>query len=338
MLEPDDSCHKREITLYYSDMPNSQKGPVSLKHLRSFVAVAEAGGFTQAAERLYVTPSSLTATIQQFEQALGLKLFDRTTRRVSLTQDAVGFLPVAERLLRDFDAAIADVRAVAGRQRGHVSIAAAPSVIAHILSPAIARFGEDFPNISIAVRDAGSGLVQQMVLGSGADFGLTSPWAKDPNLEFRPLLRDRFGLVCRADHPLAKQRGLAWKQLRDQPFIGLADDTGIHAMLKEVPGLPATLREARYATSSSHSLLAMLKRGLGISVLPALTALEAPLEGLVFRPLTEPVLDREICLITRRGRALSPAAQALLERVLEVVRAGALPAGVKAVGVPATPR
>jgi len=222
MLEPDDSCHKREITLYYSDMPNSQKGPVSLKHLRSFVAVAEAGGFTQAAERLYVTPSSLTATIQQFEQALGLKLFDRTTRRVSLTQDAVGFLPVAERLLRDFDAAIADVRAVAGRQRGHVSIAAAPSVIAHILSPAIARFGEDFPNISIAVRDAGSGLVQQMVLGSGADFGLTSPWAKDPNLEFRPLLRDRFGLVCRADHPLAKQRGLAWKQLRDQPFIGLA--------------------------------------------------------------------------------------------------------------------
>jgi len=109
-------------------------------------------------------------------------------------------------------------------------------------------------------------------------------------------------------------------------------------MLKEVPGLPATLREARYATSSSHSLLAMLKRGLGISVLPALTALEAPLEGLVFRPLTEPMLDREICLITRRGRALSPAAQALLERVLEVVRAGALPAGVKAVGVPATLR
>src|SRR6202012_2339814 len=110
---------------------------ISLRHLRCFVAVAETGSFTLAAGRLFQTQSALTATIQQLETSVGLRLFDRTTRRVEMTDDATRFKVVADKIIRDFDSAIGDLQAVAKSQRGHLRIAAAPSVMTHILAPTL---------------------------------------------------------------------------------------------------------------------------------------------------------------------------------------------------------
>lgn len=303
---------------------------VTLRHLRGFIAVAREGGFTQAARRVHLTQSSLTASIQQLEQGLGLKLFDRTTRRVALTREGQRFVPIAERLLQEFDSAVADVRAVAEGHRGHVSIAAAPSIVAMVLAPAIAAFSTTYPNISVTVSDGGAELVQRQVLALAADFGITSRWAEDPGLDFQPLIRDRFGLVCRSDHPLgqAKTR-IAWKRLQGERYISLAADTGIRTMLQSTPGLPAMLRNPHFEVSSTGSLHAMLDARLGVSVLPALAAYLQPLRQLVFRELTEPRLEREICVITRRGRALSPAAQGMLDMILQHLRIHPLPPGVR---------
>lgn len=303
---------------------------VTLRHLRCFTTVAREGSFTLAAKRMFLTQSSLTAGIQQLEQAVGLKLFDRTTRRVALTREGASFLPVAERLLMEFDAAVTDVRAVAERQRGHVSIAAAPSVVSQIVVPAIAAFNAIYPNVSVAVTDGGAEMVQRRVLGSEADFGVTSKWADDPGLEFRPLLRDRFGVVCRGDNPLAAlKRRLTWRRLQTQRYIGLAADTGIYTMLQLTPDLPSVLRAPHFEVSSTGSLHAMLAAGLGVSVLPALAAHLAPLDSLAFRELAEPMLEREICIITRRARALSPAAESMLGMIGQQLRISVLPRGVR---------
>lgn len=303
---------------------------VTLRHLRCFATVAREGSFTQAAKRMFITQSSLTAAIQQLEQAVGLRLFDRTTRRVTLTREGASFVPVAERLLNEFDAAVADVRAVAERQRGHVSIAAAPSVVALILAPAIAVFSATYPNISVAVSDGGAELVQQRVLASEADFGITSRWADDPGLEFQPLLYDRFGVVCRNDHPLSRsKKRISWKRLQGERYIGLGVDTGIRTMLQSTPDLPAMLRTPHFEVSSTGSLHAMLDAGLGISVLPALAAHLKPLNQLAFRELAEPRLEREICVITRRGRALSPSAQSMRDMILRHLQLHAPPRGAR---------
>lgn len=304
----------------------------TLKHLRCFVAVSREGSFTLAAERVFLTQSALTATIQQFERAIGLRLLDRTTRRVSLTREGAGFLPVAERLLQDFDTAISDVRAVAKRESGHVSITAAPSVVVLLLAPVAALFGAAYPNIRIAVRDGGSELVQRRVLESESDFGFASKWSDDPALEFRPVLRDRFGVVCRKDHPFAKRRGkLTWRRLETERHVGLAPDTGIHAMLQSAPGIPPNVRTSHFQVSSTTSLHAMVDAGLGISVLPALAAHLEPFDRLAFRELAEPRLEREICLVTRRSRSLSPAAQSMLGMIDQYMRARTLPTGVELV-------
>jgi len=302
---------------------------VTLKHLRGFVAVAEEGSYSRAAERLFLTQSSVTATIQQVENAIGLVLFDRTTRRVTLTQAGADFLPVARRLLKDLDAAIADIRAVAERQKGHLGIAAAPSVIALILPPVISEFSARFANISLAIRDGSSQTVQQRVLDNEIDFGIASKWSSEAGLEFKPVLKDRFEVVARRDHPLARRRRVAWKDLEEHRFIGLATDTGIQAMLRSVPSVPRSIQSPLYQTSSTTVLEAMLREGLGISVLPALAARLISSDKLAFVELADPLVERELCIITRQGRTLSPAAQTMLRLIMERLQSVRLPKGAR---------
>ncbi len=325
--------HKQKTVIYYSIIVIN----ITLKHLRGFVAVAEEGSYTRAAERLFLTQSSLTATIQQIERTLGLTLFDRTTRRVALSREGGEFLPVAKRLLQDFDAAVRDIRSVAERQRGHVGVAAAPSVVALILPPVIAEFSARYPNITLAVRDGGSRAIQQRVLHSEVDFGIANKWSDDPGLEFRPLLRDRFHVVANVGHPLARRRQVKWKQIQNQPQIALTTDTGIRAMLSSVPAVPVAGREPLYQLASTTALEGLLRQGVGVTVLPALAAHLIASPHIAFVPLVEPQVERELCIITRRGRALSPAAQSMLALLSSGLKVAKLPAGVKLAPARATP-
>ena len=96
---------------------------VNLRHIRAFLAVAQLASFTRAADRLSLSQPALTICIRQLEDLVGVALFNRTTRRVRLTKAGEDFLPTAERLIHDFEAAIDDVRAIAERRHGRVSLA-----------------------------------------------------------------------------------------------------------------------------------------------------------------------------------------------------------------------
>jgi DNA-binding transcriptional LysR family regulator len=294
---------------------------ISLRHLRCFLAVADTGSFTAAASRLFQTQSSLTATIQQFEEVVGLKLFERTTRRVDLTVDAVRFKAVAERVVRDFDNALNDLQAIAKSQKGSIRIAAAPSMVVHILSPALATFRQAYPEITISIQDAGSAKIERAVLDGEVDFGLTSRLKNYPELDYRPVLHDPFGVVMPLDHPLALLEGpLRWVDLTPYEYIGLTNDTGIGALLEASPEL-ALGKNANPVdhASSTTSLYAMLRLGGKISVLPALAAKAGPMQEFKFRELSEPMITREICLITRQLRSFSPNTQRILEVLMDTI-------------------
>jgi DNA-binding transcriptional LysR family regulator len=294
---------------------------ISLRHLRCFVAVADTGSFTLAAARLYQTQSSLTATIQQFEEEVGLKLFDRTTRRVVMTADAARFKPVADRLLRDFDTAVGDLQAISLSHRGHARIAAVPSMIEHVLTPALASFQRAYPNITISVSDGSADKVERAVLSGDVDFGLASRLNNFPDLAYMPIVGDRFGVLYPGDHPLgAIERPLRWADVADFKAIALANDTGIGAFLDSHPALDrhhhAILQDR---ASSTTSLYAMLTLGGRISVLPELAVHTGPLKSFTFRELTDPVITREVCLITRQLRSFSPNTQRLVDALFETI-------------------
>jgi DNA-binding transcriptional LysR family regulator len=307
---------------------------ISLRHLRCFVAVADTGSFTLAAARLFHTQSSLTATIQQFEEAVGLKLFDRTTRRVVLTEDAVRFKVVADRVLRDFDNAIGDLQAISKSHRGHVRIAGAPSMIVHIVTPALAAFRRAYPDITISVRDGGSDKVERVVLDGEVDFGIASRLNNYPELDYVPILTDPFGVIFPNDHPLACTNGpIKWSDLSAYEYIALTTDTGIGAFLDAYPELGLHEKTNPYDhASSTTSLYAMLSLGGKISVLPALAAQAGPLKEFKFRELCEPMLTREICLITRRLRSFSANTQRILDVLMTTIKEAEHLYGAMAVG------
>lgn len=280
---------------------------VTLRHLRTFVTVAEEGSFNIAAEKLSRTQPAITLAVKQLEEFIGLKLLERTTRQVSTTAEGENFIPIAKRLVRDFDAAIYDLRATAERRSGHVSMAIVPSVASNLLPDIIKAFAEKYPGIYLHLDDDSSQGVQRRVERNEVDFGIGSLWKPNKLLEFKPLFADKLELICHADHELAKQTGpVKIKELENTTFL----DTGITKTLRS----RGSFGESKFDFHNITTLLAMLRSNLGVSVLPSL-AIPSSSTHLVSRPLT-PMQEREIYLITRKGWTLSPAAEAMIETII----------------------
>lgn len=289
---------------------------VSLRHLRVFTEICRHASYSRAAEALCVSPSALTLTMNQLEAELGVTLLERTTRQVSPTGAGRDFLPVAQRLLREFDTSLRDMQALARRETGHVGVATAPSIMALVMADAVSRYVTLHPNIRIYLREENALGIQERVRTDDVDFGLTSQARPDPALSFEPLFSNPIGVVFAASHPLGRKRGkLGWDDLAPYRLVGYTADTGMQGLLATAEGLPAQVREPFYRVSSTAVIEALVSRGLGVAVMPSLAALREPLNTLSFRLLDSPRLTREIALVRRAGRSLSPAAEAMLEMV-----------------------
>lgn len=266
--------------------------------------VARHGSFNRAADELSRTQPAITLAIKQLEGYIGLKLFERTTRRVAPTTAGEKFIPVAERLLREFDMAIYDVTATADCRSGHVSLSVLPSVATRLLPEIISEFSVKYPDISIHLSDNNARGVQKSVEQNEVDFGIGSLWHPNSKLEFIPLLEDAFEFVCHRDHPLARDRSVVrWRQLEGLSFLG----TGLTHALK----MQKYIGNPKFEFSTTTTLFAMLKANLGVTVLPSLAIPQD--DELVSIPMVDPVETREICVILRQDWTLSPAAKAIME-------------------------
>ncbi|MCP5074473.1 MAG: LysR family transcriptional regulator [Rhodobacteraceae bacterium] len=286
------------------------KTAINLRHLRAFVAVARDGNFTRAAERLLLSQSALTVTVRQLEDHLGVSLFNRTTRQVTLTLDGENFLSAAEKLITDFEGAIAAVRYSATQRQGAVSIAVLPSLAINLLRPVIQRFHDNHPEIHVTLRDDNGRGVHRQILDHDADFVISNVWQRYPELEFTPLTSDRFGVVCRCNDPLAAaEEPLQWSAIDEQRLFVMAGDTGVYRALYDTPEFAQRFPTPAGEVLAMVTLVEMVRNGLGVTVLPELARPAAVMTELVFRRLVNPVIYRKLCLIRRRNEALSPGAR-----------------------------
>ncbi|WP_417829792.1 LysR family transcriptional regulator [Thalassospira sp.] len=213
---------------------------LNIRHMRVFVAVADQGSFTAAAGVLGLGVPAVTATIRQFEDVTGAALFDRTTRQVALTQTGARFLPIARRLLADFEEALGDLDALSKGVGGKITIAAAPSVLTRILPAVISEFVAAHPDARIRLDERNAGEVHEAVVNNAADFGIAGEWQVLPDIAFRPLFSDRFGVLCRADHAFARKSVLRWSDLTGQKLVGLGPESGTGALMAQ-PGVTSDL-------------------------------------------------------------------------------------------------
>lgn len=286
---------------------------ISTRQLQAFLTLARERNFTRAAVVTHLSQPAFSALIRQLEEALGVRLFDRSTRHVDLTAEGAEFAIAARRVLDDVDAALTDMHERAARRRGRVSIALLPSLAADWLPVVLADFRTAHPGIETQVADVLSESCIERVRSGQADFALAATRAETPELRAEPFCSDDFHLVCLAGHPLARVRNLRPKDLVAWPFIHLSRTSSVRQYIDAATHpqtLPSVLEVDQLATVSG-----MVRAGLGVSVVPALTLYQFRSPELVVRPVRWGGLTRQIYLVRRRDRMLSIAAQALYEWV-----------------------
>ena len=248
---------------------------------------------------------------------MGASLLRRTTRRVNLTMEGEDFLPIAERLVADFDRAISDLKTSVRRRGGQVAIAVLPSLTINLLPDLLTCFKSANPELRVILRDDNARGVQRQVLNNESDFGISNRWEDDSELVYTPLTLDPVGLVCPPDHPLGKSnKPLPWSKLEGLAFVGMSQDTGVNKLINAVEGCPESIRFPEYEVLTMAALGGILEARLAITALPLLAMPSHMHPALVFRSLIEPRVERELCIITRRDLPLSTAAQKLRDMLL----------------------
>jgi DNA-binding transcriptional LysR family regulator len=289
-----------------------------LNDLLAFRAVAQLNNFRRAAESVHLSQPAFSRRIDKLEHALGVRLLERTTRRVELTAVGRDFERRVRHLLDELDNTLLGIRGVAATRMGEVTVACVPSTVNYYLSQVIGRYHRQAPKVRVKVLDAGANEVLAAVARGEADFGINFMGAQEGDLDFTPLIEERFVAACRRDHPLAKMRRVTWSQLSEYDYIAVSRTSGNRLLLDQalagVPGLPQAIYETQHVTTT----LGLVEAGLGVAAVPSMAMPGADHPLLVKVPLVAPIVTRKIGLIRRRGRSLSPAAQQLFDLFRDV--------------------
>lgn len=287
----------------------------TLRQLRAFLAVYRLRKLSAAAEELFVTQSAVSVLIRQLEQGLGVRLFDRTTRSLQPTQAAEEAVVVAERILRDADSLGSGFRDLIGLRRGRVCLAITPTLAEILLPGAVRRFKADHPDIRLVVDDCAPDQFVARVSGEHVDFGIGTPEGAGPDVVSQTLLRDHLSLVCAPDHALARNRRVRWADLNGHPLIAVRPGYGIRPLIEQTAAQAGAALQIAHEVSFLSTALWMAASGLGVCVMPSAFARHPGYGELVVKPLSAPRVSRDIAIVTKQGRSLSPACEGFI-RVL----------------------
>jgi DNA-binding transcriptional LysR family regulator len=293
---------------------------LSLRQFQAFVTVARLRSFTRAAHLLHLSQPALTKQVRQLEETLRVRLFDRNTRTVELTRIGNELAPAVGQLLREIDALLQNTSELAEKSRGVIRIAALPSISSTILPRAVARFRRLYPGISVTLKDILAEHLVTMVKQEDVDFGVGCLNGPDPDVSFALLLTDRIVVVFPPGLQLERRRVVELRDLRGLPLILMDKDSSVRRLVDrafEAIGEFATPAfEAIYMSTAAG----MVRAGLGVALLPSSAFETGDLTGLRSRPIKHPALTREIGVIQKPGRSLSPAADSFLKTLKAICK------------------
>jgi LysR family transcriptional regulator, carnitine catabolism transcriptional activator len=181
---------------------------ITLRQLRALVAVSRFESFTKAAELLHVTQPALTVQVKQLEEALDLKLLDRTTRQVRLTEAGKDIVPILQTLLRELDTVVSRSKDLSSKRIGSIRLGCLPSVAASILPLAIAAFREQFPNVSLVLADGLGKRIVQDVRQETIEFGITDVDVGAPDLASVWLFDETMHVFYPQAHPITRAKAI----------------------------------------------------------------------------------------------------------------------------------
>lgn len=288
----------------------------SLRQLRVFVAVSRYGSFSRAGEAIGLSQSAVSHSMKELEAEMGVRLLDRTTREVVLTDAGLRLANRVEPLLDELHAMLLDTRSFGTQHNGRVRIASSQTISAQLMPQCISSGERQYPEISILLRDQAQQLVLHSVRNAEVDFGIVIDPGESTDLDCEPILHEPFLLMCREDHLPAALAEVEWQALNGQKLVLQDYASGSRILIDGA--LKAQKVDTMIAQEIGHpaTLFPMVEAGIGISVIPALALPMPQGSRLVVKNLV-PEINRVLMLVKRKNRSLSPAAQAIWQVVKE---------------------
>lgn len=282
-----------------------------MSSLRLFLQVARTCSFSETARLANLSQPALSRTIKLLEEDLGVRLFDRNSRNVNLTDAGAALLPIVERLTADFDLAFRELDQTFSGERGRVVVGALPSVAADFLPRAIARFLQRHSRVEVIIRENLSGGLLQNLQDRTIDLSITIlPSAHDAIL-FEPMFEDEYVLVCRPEDLEQIPDPAPWQTLKAFPFIAMEPRSSVRMMTDTMFASAGIEAPARFECAQLATVGGLIGEGLGISLLPRSTlGLMAVGKQIAWRATEAPVASRTIGICTLAERTLAPAAEA----------------------------
>lgn len=285
---------------------------MELHQLRYVVAVAEAGSFTRAAERLFLAQPSLSVQVAKLEQELGIPLFERLGRRVELTAAGRVFLEHAERALAELEQGRRRVDDVRGVRLGRVAVGVLPSVGAGLLPEVLVTYRAEHPGVEVTTLEQDvSAEFERMVHGGQLDLAVIRMPNTRKDLDAAILIREPLVVLVPPEHRLRQRRQVHVRDLADLDFVAMRRSYGLRDLMDRVCARAGFEPRVTAETGQLSIIWALVRAGIGISLLPGLAAgRESTL------PVVERYAYRELGVVWRAGQPLAPAAQRFRDLLL----------------------
>ncbi|NYT61932.1 LysR family transcriptional regulator [Alcaligenaceae bacterium] len=278
---------------------------LNFKTLSTFLAVAENASFRKAASQIHLSIPAVSMQIKQMEERLGVALFQRTTRKVVLTQEGEQLLISTRKAMAEIRGALAHIQQVADIQQGHLSFACVPTVAGTRLPALLMQFASDFPGITIQVREVSQPELLNAVRRREVDFGIGPEPDHMEEFECQLLFKDSYVAVVPESHHAAAKTSISMQELSKMRVLSLGASQfqgHIQATL-EKEGLSL---DPSYEFTHVNTVIAMIEAGLGVGILPGVAAPQSA--SLKVLRIVPPTMARDIAAIKIRGHSLSPAA------------------------------
>jgi DNA-binding transcriptional LysR family regulator len=292
---------------------SSQRINVSLRQVEVFLAVAQTLSFSAAARQCHLSQPALSANVKRLEEGLGARLFDRHTRKVTLTAVGREFLAIATGMTENMQQSLGRMREFVAGKRGRLVLAAAPSVAASFVPQLLAEYLRDHPDIEVEFHDELSDICLEMLRKGVADVVLAAFEPNAQDLVQRELLRDPLVMICPADHPLAARASVSWRDVQAYPHVVMNRTSNLRLVVEaEFARYGFRLRPS-FEVAQVGTMLGLIAANLGIGALPQSLIHNVSMKGVVHRRISNKAAYRTICAITLKDRAETPALPPFLE-------------------------
>lgn len=285
---------------------------MDLRQLRYFIAVSRLGSVTRAAEQCHVAQPAISIAIRNLEDELGVQLFERSHKKVSLTSTGQVFLSRAEDIVERVAYSIKEMDDYSKLERGVIRLGITPMLGAILFPYVLSRFRVDHPQLELLVVEEGALSVKDLLERGELDVGILAVEQKWPKLEVTPLVRCEMFACLSPEHPLAGRERIALSRLRDEPFILFKEDTISRRIILDECARYGISPKIVFSSNQIATIASLVERGVGVGFLFESLLRDNP--RIVSRHLARP-LHLQAGLVWNRERYLSNASQAFIAAI-----------------------